>query len=153
LGLSISIIRKVLAANETTRVETRIGNFGSTPALNVKIVTRFEVVDSLPNAFPDLTKMTVGPRGKIPSQAILPPNQGVTGEGSDGMRMPPFELSQIKSGKKHLFYFALITYKDIWGEQHYTRVCAEYNHPNPVFLFSTKYNEIDREKYDIAKTP
>ena len=109
-------------------------NFGQTPIFVVSTGSRFRLVSSLEN-LPN--EPEYGAVLHLPFEIVIAPDKSTPAVEChvepDG-RLSSHDVEEIRGGRKMLYGYGFVTYRDVFGKIHETRFCARYH---PGFLNDT----------------
>jgi hypothetical protein len=124
VGIRPMFIHKINAGDPIT-VDFQIRNHGLTPA---KDVTTYSVVDIYPiglkRPFEPGADLTVNELG-YDSRSVLWPRQKNLGEAKTMRPITDSDISELQSGHLAIYLIVLISYRDVSGEDRWTR-CAGF---------------------------
>jgi hypothetical protein len=112
---------------ELVGLQISFRNIGRTNAILVEQGTNLVVVERLPN---DPEYRVVAPYSP---GTLLPKDDTNPGLVGNNYRLLPEELVDIASGKRFLWAFGYLRYRDFMGETHETRFCAKWLGVHPHF--------------------
>jgi hypothetical protein len=115
-------------ANKLPVFVSQLLNIGKTPALNLNVHTRIQVVraDREPNFSLSNPEVYSGFIGAFLPQSPLPFQLGVTDHTSipTGRCLTPEEVTGLQDGRYYLAMVSRVTFDDVFGDHHWMNVCG-----------------------------
>jgi hypothetical protein len=120
-----------------------VNNFGHSPATNV---TQGAAMELRCRPFP---KNPTYPDTEVSHETIMPGDHRATGVAGFPVPITSVQIAALKSGKCVLYFYGEIKYCDIFGESHYTHMCAHWlPGTKHAFMGCNVYNDSDSDYPD-----
>jgi hypothetical protein len=120
------------AAYGDNEIILKLHNTGKTPAINVRAVPLVLFGD----VKVALSKTTEGRGGTVMA------SNGITAD-SFVLELGNKEVWEVVAHKKQIVFRAVVTYGDIFKDQHTTKLCAVYTPEGKNFVYCAKGNEVE----------